>query len=186
MYRHHVATARARIAQSVEDGYARTHEGTRLFGGNLIRNRGECGRGCNHVLGISTIEIETGDFAIDTHREISAAALLADEIMAAVPTDTDALPHSPCCDLVAKYLDASRNFVAGNARILKTGPKSLLDQRIAMTDPARFNLDQDFAGVWLRDFAFNQFPISVSLADLRCFHFAHGSSVVRTNFCSIH
>jgi hypothetical protein len=47
------------------------------------------------VLGISAIEIEARDFAIDAHREIAAPAMFAHETMSAMPAYADALAFFP-------------------------------------------------------------------------------------------
>ena len=49
----------------------------------------------DQVLGITTVEVDAGDFAIDAHGEVTATALLAHEAMAAMPTDADSLTNCP-------------------------------------------------------------------------------------------
>src|SRR6266516_3756259 len=98
---HNFAAARPRIAERVIDRDARAHERPRFLGWQFIRNCGERGRRCDHVFGISAIEIEARDFAIDTHCEIAVPALRADETMSAMPPHADALTFLPFCDAVA-------------------------------------------------------------------------------------
>jgi hypothetical protein len=55
--------------------------------------------------------------------------------------------------------------------ILKPGPKTLLDDEIAVANAARLHFHADLSRAWLRDVAFHQFPISTGFADLRRLHF---------------
>jgi len=45
--------------------------------------------------GITTVKIDTGDFAIDAHSEVAAPALLAHKAMATMPTDAHSLTNCP-------------------------------------------------------------------------------------------
>src|SRR5439155_21549833 len=101
MHGHELAAARARVAQRVVDGNARAHERPRFLRWQFIRDGGQRCRRCDHVLGISAVEIEACDFAIDAHGEISALALCADEAMSAMPADADALTFLPFNDVAA-------------------------------------------------------------------------------------
>src|SRR5215813_1722217 len=84
------------------------------------RRRG-CSR-CDHVLGVSAIEIEACDLAIDAHREIATAALLAHEAMSAMPADPDALAVLPFRNITADCIDPSRDFMTRHPWKLKSGP----------------------------------------------------------------
>jgi hypothetical protein len=63
--------------------------------GQIVGNRGECRGRHDHMRGITTVKIDSGDFAIDAHGEVTAPALLAYEAMAAMPTDADSLTNCP-------------------------------------------------------------------------------------------
>src|SRR5205814_2297169 len=95
VHRHNVATARTRIAERVVNGDARAHEWSCFFRRQLIRNQRHRRHRRDHVLSISAIEIDTGDFAIYAHGEIAAPALFADKTMPAVPAYADALTFLP-------------------------------------------------------------------------------------------
>src|SRR5262249_38173939 len=137
---------------------------------NFVRNRRDCVRRCNHVLGIATIEIDAGNFAIDTHCEVSATTLLAHEAVSTMPTDTDALAHSPCSHVVTERIDASSDLMSGHTWILKSRPDSVFDKHVAMTNPARLDFHAHLPGAGLRNVAFYQFPIPICSAYLCCFH----------------
>jgi hypothetical protein len=47
------------------------------------------------MVGITTIKIDTRDFAIDAHREVTTPALFAHEAVPTVPTDTNSLTNCP-------------------------------------------------------------------------------------------
>ena len=59
---------------------ARAHKRPRFLRRQFIGNRRQRRRRRDHVFGITAIEIDPGDLAIDAHREIAAPALFADEI----------------------------------------------------------------------------------------------------------
>src|ERR1041385_6105609 len=85
----HVARARGRIAQRVVHGHARTYERPRFFGLEFIRNRRQRRGRRDHVLGVTTVEIDPSDFALSAHREIAAPTLVAHKIVSAMPADSD-------------------------------------------------------------------------------------------------
>src|SRR6185369_2592502 len=72
---HHVSSASTRVAQRVVNCDAGAHEWSGFFCWNFVRNRRNriCRR--DHVFGVTSIEIDTSHFAIDTHREVSATTL---------------------------------------------------------------------------------------------------------------
>ena len=59
----------------------------------------------------------------------------------AMPANTDALATFPWLHSFADSIDNSNDFVSRHTRILNTGPESFLDQRIAVTNAARLDLD---------------------------------------------
>src|SRR6266568_2971761 len=99
--RNNVTGPRARIAQRVEHRHPCAHERSRFFRWQFVGNYGQCFRPCDHVLGISAVGIDAGDFAINAHSKIAALALCADEAMPPMPADTDALPLFPIRDTIA-------------------------------------------------------------------------------------
>src|SRR5262245_8291787 len=140
LHRHHVARMRTGMAQGVEHGHARTHEGPRLFGGETIRNQRQRFSRRDHVLGIAAAEIDTGDLAIHAHAEIAPPALVTGEIVSTVPADPDAITGLPARDAIAERVDATRRFVTRHARKFETGPETVLHQHVAVADAACFHL----------------------------------------------
>ena len=137
MHRDHVATARARIAERIVDGDARAHERPGFLGRQFVGNRRHRFRWCDHVFGISTVEIDAGDLTINAHGEISALALRANETMSAVPAHTDALTFLPFDYVLADRIDASSDFMTRHTRILNSRPQTLFDVYVAVANPTR-------------------------------------------------
>ena len=171
MHRYQVAAARPGIAERVVDRDARAHERSCFLGRQLTCNQGHCFRRCDHVLGISAIEIEASDFAIHAHGEITTPTRFAYETMSAVPAYADALTFFPLRHIAANRIDASGNFMTRHSWILQTGPKSLFDEHVAVANPARLHFHANLAGARLGNLAFHQFPSATRFADLRRFHF---------------
>jgi hypothetical protein len=72
-----------------------------------------------------------------------------------MPAYADALVFFPLRDIAADRIDASRDFMTRHPRILKPGPETLFDDKIAVTNAARlyFHANLPNAGLW--DFAFH-------------------------------
>src|SRR5262249_29660136 len=118
-------------------------------------------------------EINSGDFAIQAHAEVTATTFIANEVVSAMPADTDAIAFFPIRDALAHCVDASGNFMTRNTRILKTRPQTFFDQHVAVTNPARFNFHAHLSRTGLGNFSFDQFKISTWFTNLRYFHFSH-------------
>src|SRR5436190_1828316 len=56
---------------------------------------------------------------------------------------------------VAGLVDPSGDFMTGNARILKSGPETFLDEDVAVTNATRLHLHAHLSATWLRNFAFD-------------------------------
>src|SRR5689334_14966179 len=165
-----VSSASAGVPQCVVDRHPRAHEWSSFFSRNFIRDRRERTCRCDHVLRISTVEVNASHFAIDAHGEIAATTLLAHEIMKAVPTDTNSLPDGPRRDVVAERVDASSDLMTRHTRILKSRPDSVFDEHVAVTDTTRLNFHAHLCGARFGNVALDQFPVSTCTAYLRCFH----------------
>src|SRR5947209_659756 len=96
-----VTGACTRITQRVVNGNTGTHEWSCFLGGQFVGNRRQRSRRCNHVLSVSTIELDAGDLPINAHCKVTTPALFADETMSTMPSNTNALPFGPCCDVRA-------------------------------------------------------------------------------------
>jgi len=84
-------------------------------------------------------------------RKISAPAFATRVVLAAVPTDTDALSPVPLGDAVAQFIDDARHFVSWNARVLNSGPRALFREHVTVADATGFHLDAHLSWIRLRD-----------------------------------
>jgi hypothetical protein len=116
---------------------------------------------------------EGGDLLIFAVHEIAAAARLTGKIVAAMPSDSNALTGLPVGDIGAHSIDAARDFVSRNPRIFKAGEMAFLHQSIAVADAAGFNLYADLASARIRNISLYDLEITASLANLHSFHFRH-------------
>ena len=117
-----IARARARVAERIEDCDAGAKQ-RRGFGcGEVIGDGGDRLGGRDHVFLVTAVVTDAGDFFILAVNEIAAAAGIAGEIMAAVPSDSYALAGLPVGNVGADGVDAPGDFVSGNSWILDTGP----------------------------------------------------------------
>src|SRR4029077_1377251 len=125
------------------------------------------------VLRVTAVEIDAGDFALSAHREIATPAFVANEIVATVPANTNALTLLPLRHAVAGKIDNPGDLMPRHARVLNSRPKTFFDQRVAMANPARFYLHPHLSRSGLGNLALDQFKIAACLTNLRCFHFHH-------------
>jgi hypothetical protein len=102
--------------------------------------------------------------------EVAAPAGVALEAVSAVPAYAHTLPWLPKCHVRANRINASRDFVAGDARVLDAGPVSFFHQHVAVADAAGFDLNANLLGAGLRDRALDYFKVSTGFADLNGFH----------------
>src|ERR1700739_720519 len=100
-----IARSRARITQRVKYGHACAHERSRFLGRQFFWNQRQGFRRRDHVFGVTAVKIDAGHFAIHTHREIAAAAVIANKVMSAMPADADAVALFPIRDSVASKID---------------------------------------------------------------------------------
>ena len=84
--------------------------------------------------------------------------------MAAMPTYADALSLGPSSNVVTDRIDPSRDLVTRDTRILKPGPQTFFDQRVAMANAACLDLHAHLAGTWFGNVAFDEFPIATCFA----------------------
>jgi hypothetical protein len=95
--------------------------------------------------------------------------------MATVPADADTLARLPIGHALADHVDDPDNFVAWHARIGNARECPQFREGIAVTYPARLDLDQDLARSWDRDLAFDQLEWSIGVSYLNSSHVWHGS-----------
>src|SRR5205807_5399445 len=135
-------------------------------------------------------EAEAGDFFVGAVDEIAAAALRAGSIVAAVPSNTHALPLLPNGNARSDFVNGAGDFVSGGAGVGHAGPKAVLDKMIAEANAAGLDADADVSGGRLWNVALLKLEVGVGLGDYCDFHFWHGilprggsvNSLKRTNW----
>jgi len=143
------------MSQRIVNGDASAHERSGFFRRHIIGNcRQRFGRR-DYVFGITAVKVDAGDLAGGAHRKIAAPALVAHKIVSAMPANTNALTFVPVRNVISNRIDASGDFMSGDAWILKAGPQSFFDENIAMTNAARFNFHAHLSRSWLRNFSFD-------------------------------
>ena len=79
------------------------------------------------------------------------------------------------------FLDRADHFVSRNARIGQTWKPAFFRERIAVTDSARFNLDQDLVFPGFGNLELDNFKVTLGTEDHHCFHCRH-EEVSNTGF----
>jgi hypothetical protein len=128
---------------------------------------------------------DASDFLVLAVNELAAAAGIAGEIMTSVPSDSDPLAGLPVAYVGADGVDATGDLMSGNARVLDARPMTLFYERIAVADPAGFDLNADLVSSRIGNISFDKFEITAGLADLDGFHFWHASSLVKFRLVGI-
>ena len=81
--------------------------------------------------------------------------MIAITAVATVPADTGSLTVLPWLHPFAYSIHNSDDFMSRHTRVLDSGPEAFFDQRITVTNAARFNLDPHPAPLRLGDVAFD-------------------------------
>ncbi len=72
-----------------------------------------------------------------------------------MPSDADPLAGFPLRDSGTDLIDDSDHFMSRNAWVLDPRKQSFFDDRIAVTNTTRLNLNADPPSLWLRNFTFD-------------------------------
>ncbi len=116
--RHSVAGPRTAVAQRVEGGDAGAEQRGGIHVAQIVWDEREgIGRGYN-VIRIAAVEADAGDLLVFAEDEIAAAAGRAIVAVAAVPTQSHALPYFEERHIRAHFVDHARHLMARNARVV--------------------------------------------------------------------
>src|SRR5690242_2948482 len=118
LYSDEIAWARSAMAERIKRCDTSAQKRTGLCGIQALGNCGEAFGRSEHVLLVAAIEVDTRDSFILAGDEIAFAARGAREVVAAVPSDSNALAFLPIGDAGAGFINDAGDFMAGNARIL--------------------------------------------------------------------
>ena len=103
---------------------------------------------------------------------------LAVGAISAMPTGADALADFPIGDAGADGVDHSGDFVAGNSWVLNVGEESFFNDRIAVADATRLNLDSNGSGRWIGNVTLDDFERATGPGNLCDAHLWHDISGV--------
>jgi hypothetical protein len=170
LHGYQIAGSSAGISQRVIDGDAGAKQRRGFVGRQIVGYKRNRFGGNDDILGVTSVGVDGGDLLKLAVDEVAAAAGIAGETMAAMPSHADALAGLPLSYVRADGIDSSGNFVAGDAGILKARPASFLYDRIAVADAAGLDFDAHLAATGLGRRPFDNFKISTGFADLDCFH----------------
>ena len=127
-------------------------------------------RPCEHVFGVSAVEVDARDLALHAHGEVPAPARCADETMSTMPADANALPLPPGANVVADGIDVSRDFMPWHTWILQPRPETFFDKHVTVANATRLDFHAHLPSARLRKNTLDQFPLSARFTDLRRLH----------------
>jgi len=168
-----IASARTRVAKRIENRDAGAKQRRSFRRGDVVWDGGDRLDGRNHVFRVTAVMADAGNFSELAEHEIAAAAGIASETMASVPSDSDALAGFPVGNVSTDSVDAAGDLVSGNAWILDAGPMAFLYERVAVADAAGFDFNPDLAAAGLGNVSFDEFEITAGFTDLDSFHSRH-------------
>ncbi|HKT35973.1 MAG TPA: hypothetical protein VJR03_14190, partial [Nitrospira sp.] len=145
-----VTGASAGIPQRIEDSDPGTEERRGFVGWKIVWHDSDRLGGSDHVLSVSSVEVDCGDLFELAVDEVAAAAGITNKAVSAMPADADALTRFPLRDVGTDFVDAAGDFVSGDARVLKARPVSLFDEGVTVADAAGLDFDADMAALRLR------------------------------------
>ena len=183
-----VGGERAAVAEGVEGGDSCAEERAGFDVGEGFGDGCEGFDGGDHVLRVAAVVGDAGDFEVAAVAEVSAAAGEAGAVLAAVPADSYALAFFPRGDAGAELVDDAGDFVAGDARVLDSGPLAFFGEDVAVADAAGLHLDEDMSGGGRGNLALDDLEFRSGAGDLCGFHSCHASSyefwiMVREDSC---
>src|SRR5262249_1870455 len=132
----------------------------------VVRNRHEPARLCDHDFGISAVMMNAGIFLVPTVHEIAIAAEVAIAARAREEPDAHTLPNRPALDTGTKRVDPPDEFVARDARPIN-GELALYRAGIRVADPARLDTNPDLTRRGRRQLPLHLFQ-AAGLTRLHC------------------
>ena len=128
---------------------------------------------------ISAVIADPRHFPIAAIAKIPLPALETRAVVAAVPSNADALPLLPRGHASSKFIDDARDFVSGNARVIDAG-ETVLCKHVTVAHTAGLNLDAHLPCIGIWNVALDNFEIGARLRNLSRLHWCY------CEFCSCH
>src|SRR6266849_5975255 len=151
MNRNHVARSPPRIPKRVKGRDPGAEQRRSFIGGNTLRQSDNRLFRSDHVFLIAAIVGNAADLLVLAQSKIAAAAGVALKTMSPMPAHADALTLLPARNAHTRSVDHARDLVPGNARILDPRPVAFLHHRIAVTNPAGFDLNPHLSRAGFRN-----------------------------------
>ena len=160
----------AAVAECVIGGNSGIEQGRGLSVTEAVGNRHQRFHGSQHVFLISAVIADAAHLYVATIAKIAPPALAAGAIMTTMPADAHALTLFPRSHARANFIHHARNFVSGNAGILKARPQAFFDEHIAVADATGVDLDADLSRVRLWDRTLDDFKLRSGFRNLCSLH----------------
>jgi hypothetical protein len=125
---------------------------------------------------VSAVIADARNLLIPAVAKISAAALQARAVVAAVPADTDALAFLPLGNASAQFIDNARHFMPWNTGILNSGQIAFFREHITVANTTGLHLDENLSRTGFGNLALHNLEITARFGNLRRFHGCHRNS----------
>src|SRR5215469_4027063 len=145
---HKITRFRRRVSQCVERRKPRAQQRRRIGRREVVGNRHEPVRLCDHHLGISPIRMNAREFLVTTIDEIAISTEFTITARPSEEADTHALSHRPAQDTGAKGIDSPDRFMPWHARPANW-KEAFHRARIRMAYSACFDAQTHFSASWL-------------------------------------
>ncbi len=165
-----VTGKRTAVPQRVEGSNPRAEQRCCFNVTETFRYRCQRLHGSHHVLLVSPVIADAGNFQIPAIAKISAPARQTRAILAPVPSNTDTLSLLPLGNIGTHFIDDAGHLMSGNARILNSGPCALFREHITVAHTTGLHLDPHVSCTRLRNLALDDLEISSGTGDLRYLH----------------
>src|SRR5712664_288440 len=164
--RNGVARARAAVAERVVRREPGAEQRRRFGSADLLGDARDGFVRHHDVFGVTAVVADPGDLCALAVDEEALAAVVADEVVPAVPAYAHPVALLPLGHVGADLVHPTRDLVAGNAREGETWIAAELHQCVAVTDSAGFHLDADLPRRGLGYLARDQLECTSRLGDL--------------------
>src|SRR6516225_258048 len=155
---HKITRFRRRVSQCVERRKPRAQQRRRIGRREVIRDRHEPARLCDHHLGISAIRMNARKFLVTTVHEIAISTEFAITARASEEADTHALTNRPALDTGAQGIDPPDHFMPWHARPANR-KEAFHRARIRMAYSAGFDTDSNLSRSRLGNRFLNDFQL---------------------------
>src|SRR5262245_36920099 len=117
----------------------------------VVRDRHEPARLCDHHLGIATVMMNAAKFLVPAVHEVAIAAELAIAARPRKKPYTHPLTNRPALNTGTKRIDTTDNLMTGNTRVADTRETPIHCRRIRVADATGLNPQPHLARTWLRE-----------------------------------